>query len=109
MAFLCLASASPVKIEKPKDERLFVSNTAGSFLALNSTLLITGVVILVMLSILGLFIFGGAGALPFGGNQRYDQVHEQEFYSDNSDFQSRHKRFATNGNVKFWILYYSVH
>jgi len=101
-AILALASASAVKLEKPDlvDEdssRLFyTSNSMGSFLALNSTVLAAGVVILLGLAVVALLLSQGglSGYSRYG--QEYPHHHEQAYYGDETEFQTRYKRFAPN-------------
>jgi len=99
-AFLAVASASAVKLEKPDlvDEdssRLFyTSNNMGSFLALNSTILILGVGALIVVAVLALVLSQGglSGYSRYG--QEYPHHHEQAYYGDETEFQTRYKRFA---------------
>jgi len=104
IAFLALASASAVKLEKPDlvnedSSRLFyTSNNMGSFLALNATTLVTGVVVLILVALVAVLVLGN-GSL--GGQysrygQEYPHHHEQAYYGDETEFQTRYKRFAPN-------------
>jgi len=105
MAFFALASASSVKLEKPEsvDEeagRLFVtSNDAGSFLALNATVLTVGV-LLVLIVLVGYLVIVQGGLL--GNNQysrygnEYPHPHEHAYYGEQEDTETRFKRFAPN-------------
>lgn len=106
MAFLALASATAVKLEKPeaveKQERVFVStNNMGSFLTLNSTLLTVGVVVLIAVAAVALIAAAaaGGGGYPFRtGYQRHGQEHHEDggYYGEEAQYQTRYKRFAPN-------------
>jgi len=117
MAFIALASASSVKLEKSESvdkesSRLFVtpnnieessrlyftSNNFGSFLALNSTTLVTGVVVLILVAVVALLVLGDGslgGQYSRNGNE-YPHPHEQAYHGDETENQARYKRFAPN-------------
>ena len=106
MAIFALASASSVRLEKSKsvDEesgKLFVAtNNMGSFLALNSTVLVIGVVLVLAVAVAALALLGG-GDLGLGqANKRYGNQ-AQTYFSDEAIHETRYKRFAPHGNVIF--------
>ena len=113
LAILAFASGSRVKLEKPElvDEelgRFFVTtNDAGSFLALNGTLLTVGVLLLSVV-LIGFLVVTQSGLL--GSNQysrygnEYPHPHEHAYYGEQEDTETRFKRFAPNGNVMFNFL-----
>ena len=91
MAFFALASASAVKFERPEDvneesgKLFFTSNNMGSFLAINSTVLVVGVVALLLVAVVAVLLLGGGG-LSSGysryGNEYPHAHHEQAYYGD---------------------------
>ena len=103
MAIFALASASSVKLEKSEsiDEesgKLFVaSNSMGSFLALNGTFLVVGVLALLLAAVAFLVIGGG----DLGLGQAYKRYgnQAQTYFSDEAIHETRYKRFAPHGNV----------
>ena len=99
MAFLALASASPIK--EAGEERFIVSTNTGSFLTLNSTTLATVVIFGIAVVFIGLIAIGpGFLGDRFRAYRRQGQA-DQGFYSEPEEFQTRYKRFAPNGNVPF--------
>merc|ERR1711981_930330 len=104
MAFLALASASAVKLEKPESVteelgRFWTTNNMGSFLTLNATTLVTGVLVVLVIAVLAVALFGAAGGLPLRyGYQRYgnEVPHEHAYFDDEAGYQTRYKRFAPN-------------
>ena len=110
MAFFAMASAT-VPSFKPSEKaeedfgRLFlVSNNGGTYLGLNSTLLWTAVLVAAVV-VVGAFVIS-SGALPLAAKnyQRLGQEFLQDqFYEDPTQYQNRYKRFAANGNVKFFL------
>jgi len=106
MAFFALASASAVKIERPEDVneesgKLFVaSNDMGSFLAINSTVLVVAVVVLLALAVVAVLAFGGLPSSGYGysryGNEYPHAHHEQAYYGDETEYQTRYRRSAFN-------------
>jgi len=104
MAFIALASASAVKLEKPEsvdDDNgriFFTSNNMGNFLSLNATTLAFVVVALLVVALAALVLLGSGS--PFRqsyGHQRFgnEVPHEHAFY-DEAEYQTRYKRFAPN-------------
>jgi len=102
MAFLALASASASK--EAGEERFLVTTNSGSFLTLNSTTLTT-VALLGFVVVIGALVLMGPGLVGnrFRAYRRQGQT-DQGFYSEESEFQTRYKRFAPNGNVPFNIF-----
>jgi len=101
MAFLALASASAVNLEKPESiteelGRFWTTNNMGSFLTLNATTLTLGVAILAVVVVAALLLSGGF--TPRTGYQRYgnEVPHQDAYYGDEAEFQTRYKRFAPN-------------
>ena len=96
-AIVAMASAEPIKFE----EKTLVNSDTGNFLALNSTLLVGIVAVVVVLAIAALVSTGSFS--PAKIVQRYGQEY-QDFYGyayDQQD-QTRYRRSANNGNVTFW-------
>ena len=116
MALIAFASASSVKLEKPEsiNEELgryfYTTNSMGSFLTLNSTVLVLGVGALIIGAgvILGYQLTGGN--IPFRSLRRaYEKYaselpHEYTYYGDQNEYETRYKRSAFNGNIIFTIL-----
>ena len=106
MAIFALASASSVRLEKSEsvDEesgKLFVaSNNMGSFLALNATVLVAGVVLILVVAVVALLVFGGGDLGISQGYKRYGNQ-AQTYFSDEAIHETRYKRFAPHGNVMF--------
>jgi len=106
MAFFALASASAVKFERPEDVneesgKLFVaSNDMGSFLTINSTVLVVAVVVLLALAVVAVLAFGGLSSSGYGysryGNEYPPAHHEHAYYGDETEYQTRYKRSAFN-------------
>ena len=102
MAFFALASASAS--EEAGEERFLVTTNSGSFLTLNSTTLTTVALVGLAVVLGALFLFGpGFVGNRFRAYRRQGQD-DQGFYSEESEFQTRYKRFAPNGNVPFNIF-----
>jgi len=102
MAIFAFASASDFKLEKPADmesARIFYTNSYGSFLTLNETTLVLGVMGLIVLAGLYLGSEIAAGNLPFriGQKKSGEEVpYEQSYYSDETQYETRYKRSASN-------------
>ena len=98
LTLLAIASATFVKIEKSEDskDRTIVSTSSGTFLTTNSTVLILGLFVLIILAAVALYVSGGFSADTI--HQRYSQEYEDSFsvYSDYAN--NRFRRFASNGN-----------
>jgi len=106
MALIAFVSASSIKLEKPEpiDEELgryfYTTNSMGSFLALNSTVLYLGVGALLIGAgaILGIQLRGGN--IPFRSLRRayeryaYEPSHEHTYYGDQNEYETRYKRSA---------------
>ena len=104
MAFFALASASAVKFERPEDvseesgKLFFTSNNMGSFLAINSTVLVVGVVALLAVAVPAVVLLGG-GDLGLGQAYKRYGNQAQTYFSDEAIHETRYKRFAPHGNV----------
>ena len=102
MAFFALASASASK--EAGEERVFVTTNSGSFLTLNTTTLQFVAVAGVLVVLFALVVLGpGLVGDRYRAYRRQGQT-DQGFYSEESEFQTRYKRFAPNGNVPFNIF-----
>lgn len=116
MAIFAFASASSIELEKPQSinkelgRYFYTTNSMGSFLALNSTVLFLGVGALIIGAgvILGTQLTGGN--IPFRSLRRayekyaYEPSHEYSYYGDQNEYETRYKRSAFDGNVTFSIL-----
>ena len=106
MAIFALASASNVRLEKSEsvDEesgKVFVANNnMGSLLALNSTFLVIGVVLILAVAVAALALLGG-GDLGLGQAYKRYGNQAQTYFSDEAIHETRYKRFALHGNVIF--------
>ena len=98
LTLLAIASATFVKLEKSEDskDRTIVTTSSGTFLTTNSTLLILGVFLLIVLAAVGLYVSGGFSADSI--HQKYSQQYEDTLsvYSDYTN--NRFRRFASKGN-----------
>ena len=110
MAFFAMATATvPLEASEEMDEEVgrffLVSNSGGTYLGLNSTLLWTAV--LGAGVIIAVFALLSSGALPLAAQnyKRYGQqfLHDK-FYEEPTESQTRYKRFVANGNVKTLYL-----
>jgi len=103
IAFLALASASAVNLEKPESfteelGRFWTTNNMGSFLTLNATQLAIGVTVLLAVAVVAVILLGGGGLFSRTGYQRYgnEVPHQHAYYGDDAEYQTRYKRFAPN-------------
>ena len=95
-AIVAMASAEPIKFE----EKTLVNSDTGNFLALNSTLLVGIVAVVVVLAIAALVSTGSFS--PAKIVQRYGQeYHDFYGYAYDQQDQTRYRRSANNGNVTF--------
>ena len=98
LTFLAITSATFFKLEKSEDskDRTIVTSSSGTFLTTNSTVLILGVFLLIVLAAVALYISGGFSADSI--HQKYSEQYEDTFsaYSDYTN--NRFRRFASNGN-----------
>ena len=104
MAFFAMATAT-VQLEEP-EERFLVTNSGGTYLATNATLLWTAV--LGAFALIAVFAVVSSGAIPLAAQKykRYGQQFAQDhFYEDPTQYQTRYKRFAANGNVQSLYLF----
>ena len=102
MAFFALASASASK--EAGEERFLVTTNTGSFLTLNATTLTTVAFVGLVIVLAALVLLGpGLVGNRFRAYRRQGPA-DQGFYSEESEFQTRYKRFAPNGNVPFNIF-----
>jgi len=95
MAFFAMATAT-VQLEEP-EERFLVTNSGGTYLATNATLLWTAV--LGAFALIAVFAVISSGAIPLAAQKykRYGQQFAQDhFYEDPTQYQTRYKRFAPN-------------
>jgi len=95
MAFFAMATAT-VQLEEP-EERFLVTNSGGTYLATNATLLWTAV--LGAFALIAVFAVISSGAIPLAAQKykRYGQQFAQDhFYEEPTQYQTRYKRFAPN-------------
>jgi len=101
MAFFAMATATvPLEKSEEMDQelgRILVSNSGGTYLTTNSTLLWTAV--LGAFALIAVFAVISSGAIPLAAQKykRYGQQFAQDhFYEDPTEYQTRYKRFAPN-------------
>ena len=103
-SILAMASATAINSEKP-EERTFIGTTINSnnFLALNSTLLVAVIGVLVFLALAALIASGGFSAAKIA--QRYGNEYDQFYQTAEEAFsQTRYRRSAGNGKAEFLFL-----
>ena len=107
MAFFAMATATvQLKESEEVEERILVSNSGGTYLTTNSTVLWTAV--LGAFALIAVFAVISSGAIPLAAQKykRYGQQFAQDhFYEDPTQYQTRYKRFAPNGNVQSLYLF----
>jgi len=102
MAFFAMATATvPLEASEEMDEEVgrffLVSNSGGTYLGLNSTLLWTAVLGAALIIVVALVLSSGAIPLAAQNYKRYGQQFAQDhFYEDPTQYQTRYKRFAPN-------------
>jgi len=97
VTFLALTSATAVdKVgDSAKESRFLTTTGDGNYLALNSTILTIGVVLLLGIVMVAILALGGSGAAK--SSQRYAQEPYQEsLYNEEAEFQTRYRRSALN-------------
>jgi len=98
MAFFAMATATvQLKESEEVEERILVSNSGGTYLTTNSTVLWTAV--LGAFALIAVFAVVSSGAIPLAAQKykRYGQQFAQDhFYEDPTEYQTRYKRFAPN-------------
>ena len=97
VTYFALANASDIDFNFETSENF---NRDARFLVngLNTTMLVAGVGILAGLLLFVLYA-ASTPTLATENHQKFGQG-SQEFYSEEQQFQTRYKRFATNGNCK---------
>ena len=107
MAFFAMATATvQLKESEEVEERILVSNSGGTYLTTNSTVLWTAV--LGAFALIAVFAVVSSGAIPLAAKnyQRLGQEFLQDqFYEEPTQYQNRYKRFAANGNVQSLLLF----
>ena len=98
VSVLAMASATAIKFEEPESKTLLDTNS-GNFLALNQTLLI-GVVAVVVVLAIGALVASGSFS-PAKIVQRYGQEYNQFYDTVDAYSLNRYRRSATNGKVDF--------
>ena len=110
MAFFAMANATVPLEESEEVERFLVTNSGGTYLGLNSTLLWTAVLGATVIIVVALVLSSGALPLAAQNYKRYGQQFAQDhFYEDPTQYQTRYKRFAANGNVQSQCIYSNIH
>ena len=100
VSVLAMASATAINFEEPEFKTL-LDTTSGNFLALNSTLLIGVVAVLVVIAIAALVTSGGFS--PAKIVQRYGQEYNQFYDTVDAYSQNRYRRSAANGKADFLL------
>ena len=90
-----------INFEEPEFKTL-LDTTSGNFLALNSTLLIGVVAVLVVLAVAALVASGSFS--PAKIVQRYGQEYNQFYDTVDAYSQNRYRRSAANGKADFLII-----
>ena len=101
VSVLAMASATAINFEEPEFKTL-LDTTSGNFLALNSTLLIGVVAILVVLAVAALVASGSFS--PAKIVQRYGQEYNQFYDTVDAYSQNRYRRSAANGKANFLLF-----
>ena len=80
----------------------------GNYLALNSTVLTLGVIVLLGVVIVAMIALGGGGLFSKSSSQRFAQEpYQEELYNaEETEFQTRYRRSAGNGKATFLFLNY---
>ena len=110
MAFFAMATATvPLEASEEMDEEVgrffLVSNSGGTYLGLNSTLLWTAVLGAAVIIVAAFALSSGVLPRAAQNYKRYGQQFAQDhFYEDPTQYQTRYKRFAPNGNVESLFL-----
>ena len=107
VSVLAMASATAINFEEPEFKTL-LDTTSGNFLALNSTLLIGVVAVVVVLAVAALVASGSFS--PAKIVQRYGQEYNQFYDTVDAYSQNRYRRSAANGKADFlfFIIYYLI-
>ena len=81
----------------------------GNYLALNSTVLTLGVIVLLGGVLVAMLALGGGGLFSKSSSQRFAQEpYQEELYNaEETEFQTRYKRSAS-GNLFFWIFLHFI-
>ena len=98
VSVLAMASATAINFEEPEFKTL-LDTTSGNFLALNSTLLIGVVAVVVVLAVAALVASGSFS--PAKIVQRYGQEYNQFYDTVDAYSQNRYRRSAANGKANF--------
>ena len=101
VSVLAMASATAINFEEPEFKTL-LDTTSGNFLALNSTLLIGVVAVVVVLAVLALVASGSFS--PAKIVQRYGQEYNQFYDTVDAYSQNRYRRSAANGKANFLLF-----
>lgn len=100
-SILAMASATAINFEEPEFKTL-LDTTSGNFLALNSTLLIGVVAVVVVLAVAALVASGSFS--PAKIVQRYGQEYNQFYDTVDAYSQNRYRRSAANGKADFILF-----
>ena len=100
VSVLAMASATAINFEEPEFKTL-LDTTSGNFLALNSTLLIGVVAVVVVLAVAALVASGSFS--PAKIVQRYGQEYNQFYDTVDAYSQNRYRRSAANGKADFLL------
>merc|ERR1712048_1024920 len=92
-----MANATVPLEESEEVERFLVTNSGGTYLGLNSTLLWTAVLGAAVIIVVALVLSSGAPPLAAQNYKRYGQqfLHDK-FYEEPTESQTRYKRFVAN-------------
>ena len=101
VSVLAMASATAINFEEPEFKTL-LDTTSGNFLALNSTLLIGVVAVVVVLAVAALVASGSFS--PAKIVQRYGQEYNQFYDTVDAYSQNRYRRSAANGKADILLF-----
>ena len=93
----------------------------GNYLALNSTVLTLGVIVLLGVVIVAMIALGGGGLFSKSSSQRFAQEpYQEELYNaEETEFQTRYKRSASGNRIfsyfivetknSYWMMYINLY
>ena len=101
--------------------RFLTTTGDGNYLALNSTVLTLGVIVLLGVVIVAMIALGGGGLFSKSSSQRFAQEpYQEELYNaEETEFQTRYKRSASGNRIfsyfivetknSYWMMYINLY